>query len=176
MKNRTNIECICIMTLEGWKFFVDDDDAFSIELTYYFHSHFVSSIMSLFKCYEMLAIFDTLLFCFFLLCPLSFECALNESTRLKSIAKSRCVAWINVMEQMAWDLCVAHNANGFASSIAFDSQTDYNRHRQKHRKTSNGITSMRTTALASKQHNEMTQSREFGWHTRTHVRSFVERE
>lgn len=46
------------------------DDAFSIELTYYYnshshsHSHFAASIMSLFKFREMLAIFDTV-FCFF---------------------------------------------------------------------------------------------------------------
>lgn len=46
----------------GWQFDNDNDATFSIELTYYYHSHFVSSIMSLFKFHEMLAIFDTLLF------------------------------------------------------------------------------------------------------------------
>lgn len=62
----------------GWQFDEDNDATFSIELTYYYHSHFVSSIMSLFKFHEMLAIFDTLLFFFLFF----LECASHESTQL----------------------------------------------------------------------------------------------
>lgn len=74
----------------GWQFDNDNDATFSIELTYYYHSHFVSSIMSLFKFHEMLAIFDTLLFFFLVLLVVVWMCvawiysALLCSTRLFS--------------------------------------------------------------------------------------------
>lgn len=53
----------------GWQFDNDNDATFSIELTYYYHSHFVSSIMSLFKFHEMLTIFDTVFCSTFIIIP-----------------------------------------------------------------------------------------------------------
>lgn len=57
---KPNIRRVCVDNVKAV------DDAFGIELTYYYnsHSHFAASIMSLFKFREMLAIFDTV-FCFF---------------------------------------------------------------------------------------------------------------
>lgn len=101
----------------------NDDNEFSIELTYYYQSHFVFSIMSLFKFRKMLATFDRLTSALLLLTPSTLFCFIFDiylvfySTVDRSNLQMRC---INKNDGGKWlgDLCRTHNGNGFTFSSA----------------------------------------------------------